>query len=60
VENIVNAAQADIVELNEQLAQFSKLRITRDTSMEEIFQRFPTLARETEKEIKNHEYVNTV
>lgn len=56
----MNAAQADIVELNEQLAQFSKLRITRDTSMEEIFQRFPTLARETEKEIKNHEYVNTV
>jgi hypothetical protein len=53
----VTAAKADLVDLNDQLAAFEEVRITRDTSVGQLYQRFPNLAREVEKEIKEHKWV---
>mmetsp|Transcript_67956 Transcript_67956/g.189827 ORF Transcript_67956/g.189827 Transcript_67956/m.189827 type:complete len:159 (-) Transcript_67956:18-494(-) len=54
--NIVELAQADMKEVNEQLQQFEKIRISKETSVEEINDRFPHLAREVEQEINKHEW----
>mmetsp|Transcript_21117 Transcript_21117/g.29296 ORF Transcript_21117/g.29296 Transcript_21117/m.29296 type:complete len:162 (+) Transcript_21117:279-764(+) len=56
VDNIVNAAKADIVDVTNQLQELDKARISKNTTVGEIFQRFPSMARETERKLKNHEY----
>ena len=56
VSRIVTAAKADLVELNHELKKFEDNRITRDTSVGELYQRFPNLAREVEQEIKEHKW----
>jgi len=56
VENIVNAAKADIADVTNQLQELDKTRISKSTTVGEIFQRFPSMARETERKLKNHEY----
>lgn len=56
VENIVNAAKADIAELEKQLDEFSSVRINTESSTDEVAKRFPTLARETENEVKSLQY----
>ena len=52
----MTAANADLKDLNAQLDEFEKIRISKETSVGDLNQRFPHLAREVEKEIKNHEW----
>ena len=54
--DIVGLAQEDLKALSAQLEEFEKTRISKDTSVGEVNDRFPHLAREVEQEIKNHEW----
>lgn len=56
VNKIVASAKADYEQLNSQIAEFEKIRITKDTSYGELRDRFPQFGREIETEIKNHEW----
>jgi hypothetical protein len=56
VSRIVNAAKSDLEDLTVSLQKFEENRMTRDTSVGELYQRFPNLAREVEKEIKEHKW----
>ncbi|RYH30495.1 hypothetical protein EON65_04995 [archaeon] len=56
VDNIVNAAQAELTNLNQQLVVFEQNRINKDTRYNDIVNRFPVLAKEVEQEIKHHEW----
>jgi len=56
VKSTVAAAQADLDGLNGQLKAFEDGRITTDTSVGELRSRFPTIAKEIEKEIKEHQW----
>lgn len=55
-QSIVDAANAQMDALNHQLEQFETLRVTRNTTVGQVEQRYPEIAREVEKEIKNHEW----
>ena len=56
VKSTVEATKADLANLHAQLAQFEAGRITEDTSVGELEQRFPEIATEIEEEIKNHKW----
>lgn len=56
VKSTVSAAQADLDNLNGQLKAFEDGRITPGTSVGELRSRFPTIAKEIEKEIKEHQW----
>jgi hypothetical protein len=43
-----------------QIATFSASKLTAETSMTEVKARFPEIARETEKEIQNHDWFDDV
>lgn len=53
---MVELVKIDLEQLNSQLADFEKIRISKTTSAEELSDRFPHLAKEVEQEIKNHEW----
>ena len=52
----VEATKADTEALKAQLATFEEGRITEDTSVAELENGFPALAKEVEDEIKNHDW----
>lgn len=52
----VDATKADMDALKSQLASFEEGRITEETSVGELENRFPGIAKEVEDEIKNHEW----
>ncbi len=56
VKSTVEATKLDLVSLEAQLAAFEKGRITEDSSMGEVSQRFPSIAREIEEEIREHKW----
>ena len=56
VKSTVSAAQADLDSLNNQLRAFEDGRITTNTSVGELRTRFPTIAKEIEQEIKEHQW----
>ena len=56
VKSTVVAAQADLESLNAQLSAFEDGRITTSTSVGELRSRFPTIAKEIETEIKEHQW----
>ena len=53
---VLEAAQADLVDLQAQVKSLEQTRISATTSVAELNQRFPHFAREVEHEIKNHEW----
>ena len=53
---MVDLVKIDLEQLNSQLVDFEKIRITKSTSAAELSDRFPHLAKEVEQEIKNHEW----
>jgi hypothetical protein len=53
----VAAAEQDTAVLTRQLELFESIRITPDTSVAELKDRFPHLAREIEKEIDNSQWI---
>ena len=56
VKSTVDATKQDLEVLSQQLASFEAGRITEDTSVGELEDRFPAVAKEIEEEIKNHEW----
>jgi hypothetical protein len=54
VKSTVEATKMDLSNLNAQLSSFEDGRITEETSLNELENRFPELAAEAEDEIKNH------
>jgi len=56
VKNTVDAAEADLQILKDQIDQFEANRITLDSTVADMRKRFPDIAREIEQEIKNHEW----
>ena len=56
IDDISAATEADLVLMRKQLDEFEKLRITNDTTIVDLQNRFPELAREIEKELKNHQW----
>ncbi|KAJ1434736.1 hypothetical protein B484DRAFT_446412 [Ochromonadaceae sp. CCMP2298] len=54
--SVVDLAKQDLEQLQGQLDDFEKIRISKDTSMKELSDRFPQFAKEVEQEIKNHEW----
>ena len=56
VASTVECTKADLHALKDQLAAFEEGRITMDTSVGELQNRFPVIAKEIETEIKNHEW----
>ena len=56
VKSTVEATKQDLEVLSQQLASFEAGRITEDTSVGELEDRFPAVAKEIEEEIKNHEW----
>ncbi len=56
VDQIVNAAKADLADLHIQLEEAEKNSISQSTSYGDLSARFPHFAREVEQEIKNHEW----
>eukprot|EP01034_Spumella_vulgaris_P028943 gene28943-35900_t len=59
VKNLINSVQADLADLNAQVAVFEEIRIRENTSTDDLAQRFPQIAREIETEITNHEWLQT-
>lgn len=55
-EAIAAAAQIELASLNTTLADFDSIRITDETRVEDVKQRFPEVFREVEKEIKDHQW----
>jgi hypothetical protein len=53
---VVDLAKADLQDLSAQLDEFENVRINKDTSVNELNQRFPGVAKEVEQEINNHEW----
>ena len=56
VRSTVDATKQDLEVLSKQLESFEAGRITEDTSVGELEDRFPAVAAEIETEIKNHEW----
>lgn len=56
VQSTVECTKSDLASLKQQLEVFEEGRITMDTSVGELQNRFPTIAKEIETEIKNHEW----
>lgn len=56
VKSTVAAAQADLVALETTLESFETSRITKETSVKQLEQRFPAIAQEIEGEIQRHEW----
>lgn len=54
--NVVDLAKADLKDLSSQLEAFEGIRISKQTSVSELNQRFPSFAKEIEQEIKHHEW----
>jgi hypothetical protein len=53
-------AKLDLQDLASQLDEFEKIRITKDSSVTDMNKRFPHIAREIEKELKNHQWAKDV
>jgi len=56
VKSTVEATKQDLANLHTQLEAFESGRITEDSSMGEVTQRFPGIAREIEEEIREHKW----
>jgi hypothetical protein len=56
LERIVEARKQDIAELQTQLVELEGFKITDETTIGELYDRFPEIATEIEAEIKNHEW----
>lgn len=56
LKSTVAAAEADLRLIEAQLTSFDKQRFSRDTSVGELFDRFPAIGKEVEKEINLHEW----
>lgn len=56
INDISAATEADLVLMRQQLEDFEKLRITKDTTVLDLQERFPEMAREIEKELKAHQW----
>ena len=56
VKSTVEATKLDLDNLNSQLAAFEEGRITDDTSLRMLEDRFPAVAAEVEAEIKDHQW----
>jgi hypothetical protein len=56
VKSTVEATKQDLEALHTQLEAFEQGRITEDSSMGEVVQRFPGIAREIEEEIREHKW----
>ena len=56
VRSTVAAAQTDLGDLKITLENFENERVTKDTSVKQLEQRFPTIAKEIEGEIVRHEW----
>lgn len=54
--NVVDLAKTDLKDLSAQLDEFESIRISKQTSVNELNQRFPNFAKEIEQEIKHHEW----
>ena len=54
--NVVDLAKVDLKDLSSQLDAFETIRISKNTSVGELNQRFPQFAKEIEHEIKHHEW----
>ena len=57
VKSTVEATKIDLENLNGQLAAFEEGRITDDTSLNMLENRFPAIATEVESEIKEHQWI---
>lgn len=53
---MVDLAKADLKDLSAQLEEFEGIRINKETSVNNLNQRFPGFAKEVEQEIKHHEW----
>ena len=58
VQTIMDAAKADLADLHVQVENLEESKISLNTSVAELNQRFPHFAREVEQEIKNHQWNN--
>ena len=56
VQTILDAAKADLVDLEKQVESLEQTRISATTSVGELNQRFPHFAREVEQEINAHNW----
>ena len=56
VKSTVDAAKADLELLNAEVAAFEEKRITEETTIDHLSERFPDMAREVEAEIKEHQW----
>ena len=60
VKSTVAAAEADLKNISASLDEFEKQRTSKDTSVGDLERRFPTFAKETETEIKEHRWCENV
>lgn len=56
LQTCIKAAEADLKLCEARLQEFESVRITRDTSAGELYDRFPVIGREIEREIKDHHW----
>ena len=60
VKSTVSAAKEDLALLNQQLAAFEDSRMSEETTIGDLKQRFPTIAKEVESEIKDHHWLKQI
>ena len=56
LDEVVAAAQSDLEAIEASLSSFEQIRINKSTSVGELKDRFPEIAREVEEEIKEHHW----
>ena len=60
VKSTVVAANSELELLNNQLVAAQGDQFTRDTNVKKAMERFPTVGKETEEEIKTHQWMKDV
>mmetsp|Transcript_30995 Transcript_30995/g.23048 ORF Transcript_30995/g.23048 Transcript_30995/m.23048 type:complete len:166 (+) Transcript_30995:46-543(+) len=55
-ERIVEARKLDIEELTAVKAELETFKVTEETTVKDMFDRFPEMAREIEQQVKNHQW----
>ena len=57
VKSTIAAAEADLVTLKSQLDSFESNRFTKDSTVDDVFKKFPQVGKKIEQEIKNHDWL---
>ena len=60
VKSTVEAAKADLTKLQTKLESFEADRITTETTIEHLKRRFPSVGKEVEQEIKEHNWTASI